>query len=126
MSNVINKIGEETLLDAFISAFEGGSNYWYQIVEHSGEYKLIGDDTTVYDVLKSILDGCTKSWVKIEAPEYPQIEAELVTHSKIIEGLKVMAMETPRHYSDIVTENADAETGDVFLQHVLFGKTIFG
>jgi hypothetical protein len=32
----------------------------------------------------------------------------------------------PRHYADLVEENDDAITGDVFLQLAVFGELIYG
>jgi hypothetical protein len=32
----------------------------------------------------------------------------------------------PRHFADVLNENDDAGTGDVFLQCCLFGEIIFG
>lgn len=37
-----------------------------------------------------------------------------------------MAEKDPRHFGDLVSENDDADTHDVFIQHVLFGEVIYG
>lgn len=126
MNKLINEIGSEDLLNLFIDAFEGGSNYWYQIVEHSREYQLVIDDSTVYDSLKDTLDGNLQSWVKINAPDYPEFEPALITCKSIENGLRSMMQDNPRHFIELIRNNGDAETSDVFLQHVVFGKVIFG
>lgn len=37
-----------------------------------------------------------------------------------------MPVKYPRHWADVLAENDDATTGDVFLQCCLFGECIFG
>lgn len=41
-------------------------------------------------------------------------------------GLTVMAERYPKTFSNIITGNADANTGDMLLQCSLFGKVIYG
>lgn len=41
-------------------------------------------------------------------------------------GIKVMAEKFPRHFSDFLTENDDAITGDVYVQCCCFGDVIYG
>lgn len=44
----------------------------------------------------------------------------------IEKGLQVMADKYPRHFNDIITENDDAETADVFVQCAVLGEVVFG
>lgn len=37
-----------------------------------------------------------------------------------------MAEKSPRHFADLLSEDDDATTHDVFIQHVLFGEVIYG
>ena len=37
-----------------------------------------------------------------------------------------MKKEYPSHYADLVEENDDAETGDIWLQLAVFGEVIYG
>ena len=41
-------------------------------------------------------------------------------------GLKKMRDEYPRHWADLVEENDDAITGDIFLQLTVFNEVIYG
>lgn len=41
-------------------------------------------------------------------------------------GLQVMATECPRHFANLVNEDDDAETADVFVQCCVFGEVIYG
>ena len=78
-------------------------------------------------------DGTFYRW---EIPFLPDAALELevdgetetytLTREKLIAGLQVMASKYPRHFADVLNENDDAGTGDVFLQCCLFGEIIFG
>lgn len=46
--------------------------------------------------------------------------------ASIKKGLQVMADKFPKHFADVTNDNADATTGDVFLQCALFGDVIYG
>ena len=42
------------------------------------------------------------------------------------QGIQIMADKYPEHFANVINENDDAETGDVFLQCCLFGEVVFG
>ena len=41
-------------------------------------------------------------------------------------GLRLMKKEYPNHWADLVEENDDLITGDVWLQRAVFGEVIYG
>lgn len=45
---------------------------------------------------------------------------------EITKGLAAMAQKAPRHFADLIGENDDAITHDVFMQMIVFGETIYG
>ena len=49
-----------------------------------------------------------------------------ITMDNVKKGLEMMRDQYPRHYADLVEENDDAITGDVFLQLAVFGELIYG
>lgn len=49
-----------------------------------------------------------------------------MTLAAIIQGLSKMAVVAPRHFADLVAENDDAITHDVFVQCCVFGEIIYG
>ena len=49
-----------------------------------------------------------------------------ITLDNIRRGLELMRDEYPRHWADLVEENDDLITGDVFLQLAVFGELIYG
>lgn len=111
------------------SAFEGGSNYWYLIDSYHapGIYHFRSSVEQIYPYLDYPLNH--GGFVMIETLEKDEIEGKTtwrLDQTAIEEGLKVMSKDFPKHFADILTENADAETGDVFLQCCLFGELVYG
>lgn len=43
-----------------------------------------------------------------------------------VRGLSLMASKAPRHFADLVAENDDAVTHDVFMQMVVLGDIVYG
>lgn len=41
-------------------------------------------------------------------------------------GMKVFAEKYTNHFADFISENDDADTGDAFLQCVVFGEIVYG
>ena len=60
---------------------------------------------------------------RIEEPEEaPQkLDLDAMRH-----GLHLMSVKYPNHFADVMDENDDADTGDVFLQLSLYGEIVFG
>lgn len=114
-------IPDDMIESLLVSAFEGGSNYWLGKV---GRINVAQDKKK--DLYQTVLqgDGLT---IKERDEEAPVIKDFGILDRKTIEaGLEKMAKDAPGHFGDIKTDNADAETGDVFLQFCLFGKIIYG
>ena len=77
---------------------------------------LKGKGVVVYD-----LYSCESELSENEEPDrYP------ITIDNIRKGLELMRDQYPRHYADLIEENDDAITGDVFLQLAVFGELIYG
>lgn len=41
-------------------------------------------------------------------------------------GLEIMSLKYPHHFEDVINDDADAMTGDVFLQCCAFGEIVYG
>lgn len=113
-------------------AFEGGSNYWAQIIDftyadgiqesdfyNGGKYTL--EDYWHHCQLTPIVPGCA---VRIRDTE--EGKEYVLDRAAIDRGLVIMLKDYPRHFADFLGGNDDAETGDVFLQCCIFGKIIYG
>tara|TARA_R110000824_G_scaffold201667_4_gene385773 strand:- start:1538 stop:1927 length:390 start_codon:yes stop_codon:yes gene_type:complete len=119
--NVPLSFTQERISDLLCSAFEGGSNYWYEIVRYKFAKGKAGSDYK-YKHIEVPFDGGA---IIICDKEDPTTQAKL-DKAAIVKGLELMADKYPDHFKDWVDENADAETGDVFLQLCLFNEIVFG
>lgn len=109
--NIKTEIEQARLTDVVYSMAEG-SGYW---CKYAGD---LGYESTVLELLA----GKT---VKLE--DFEDAEARYtLTLPKLKRGLKVMALDFPKHFLDILTENDDSDTADVLLQCSLFGEVIYG
>lgn len=102
-------ITNQMIADLFVTAYEGGSNHWLDRTmgrQHGHNY---GPNMTAYIVFAD--DDHTPysiSWNTIQT------------------GLKIMQRDYPRHWADLINDNMDADTADVFLQCVCFGEIVYG
>ena len=128
LPNVIVKLTDETRSNLLCSAIEGGSNYWYFLGEDAD--KIIQsvaprDKETPY---------VTRMWAAIKAgKEIPIRDAEdektilgKISLVSICEGEQLMLDKQPRHFADILSENDDATTGDVWFQYAVMKEIVYG
>ena len=108
------------------NAFEGGSNYWYTInrfvVPKAEPWKFPGDK----EVFRHIGYPLTTGGAVIVADKEDEGKEYRLDLKAIQRGWKLLKETQPRHYADVLKENADATTGDVFLQCCLFGEVVYG
>jgi hypothetical protein len=129
------KVSMQTLSSLLCSAFEGGTGYWCQIQG----YKVPGNERDAFFSLHLRPDDIEFKhiWVPLTAKGVMKLGEDAdeegkydtkhdLTRSKVIKGLQVMAKDYNRHFQQVITDNFDAETGDVFVQCCLFGKVIYG
>lgn len=107
---VIISVPEKRIVDMFISACEGGSNYWCSKVTPIGKSK---------DAYKAMLKG-------FKAVDNDSKKTYVVDPVMIDKALTIMAQKHGRHFSDLLAENDDAITADVFFQLCVFGDVIYG
>lgn len=106
---------QQRITDMLICAFEGGSNYWYQIINRSHP------KTNVYEC-----PFLEKGYLLIVDKNEKECDGWLLNRETIQSGLQTMANDYPKHFADFMNENDDADTGDVFLQCCLLGEVRFG
>lgn len=61
-----------------------------------------------------------------EDPEGSMLGSFVMGTAELTEGLRKMANVAPQHFADLLNENDDAVTHDVFVQCVVFGEIIYG
>ena len=108
----------ERINDLITSALEGGSNYWYTIVDHNRT--IVGAEFVCGTPFKS------GGYIDFIAPEYHETKVFRLDIDAIKSGLELFRSESSKSYADWVSENDDANTGDIFLQYCLFSSVIFG
>jgi hypothetical protein len=60
------------------------------------------------------------------APAGDNLKLHVCTQDTFREGLAIMADKYPAHFGDILSENEDAVTADVFLQCVALKEIVYG
>lgn len=118
-ATVIQQIEDERIGDLLTGAFEGGSNYWYQIAGYVNP-KNIKVEFRHSEL--PLIDGCG---VMVGDREDEDVEPVLLNREALVKGLKVMGEKYDWHLKNFLDENDDAETADVFLQCCLFGKITY-
>ena len=116
-------------------AFEGGSNYWINHVEiPQATCDLYKPSNTLFEDLLACQDANAYNWAH-QIPFLEDGEVIIQTYEgakfilnrgRIERGIMLMAMNSPRHFNDLVDEGGDSITADVLLQYSLFGKVIYG
>lgn len=97
-------------------ALEGGVGYWNQITGYEGKCGEFPHLDTPMSSTGALLTRDTEEDVNLPP----------LTRGRLQEGLQIMATKYPRHFENLLEENEDAETGDVFLQCCLLGEVVYG
>lgn len=114
----------QDIADLVTTAFEGGVNYWLpraDLVHRTGQQaeEPWYADPTLYE-------GEFQMRLVEDCGEGDDPEVHFLTQAGIQFGLSVMATKYRKFLADILTENYDAETADVFLQCCLFQEIRYG
>lgn len=127
-------IHNQRIVDVLITAFEGGSNYWYATEGFTKAFCKEGEDKPWYESMVDRLDDETFNLPVYDIESVggfnlPKEEWDLlgvVTTVRISKALKDMANDYPEHYLAILTGNYDSVTGDVLFQLCTMDKIVFG
>lgn len=134
MTITINQtIEREVLEDIFVTALEGGSNYWYFL--SSNATKLIRDAVPKSEdpylstaILKAIERGVE---VPINDAEDDEHDEDGVIGTISLKTMQERLQKLSRSAnSDAlmahIKEEGDADTADIVLQYLAFGEIVFG
>jgi hypothetical protein len=124
------QIPREVLEDVFVTAIEGGSNYWYFLPEHS--IKAIRqaipreqDPCISTAILKAIIDHDVK--VPINDADNEDDVVGVITKDLIQPRLQLLAESDSRWALEAhLREEGDADSADVVFQYLTMGEVIFG
>lgn len=118
ITKVTHTINSQQVYDLLVTGFEGGANYWYDDLEplKKTSTRELHCDRFYEDLLThgfSLVDKNTG-------------EKHEVKTDDLVLALDRMMRLHPNHFYDILNENTDADTGDVFLQLAVFNEVIYG
>ncbi len=103
-------IPNEDIIDVLITALEGGSNYWYYILETSNRSSV----KIVLDVLT------TEEEITVYDVETDD-ELGVLSRDNIKQGIKMFIENGYEFEPDM-----DADDADTFFQYVVMGEIVFG
>ena len=127
---IIQGVKREVLEDIFVTAIEGGSNYWYFLSDSSIKKirKAVSKEEDPYlstAILKAILDHNVK--VAINDAENEDEVIGVITRGTMQARLQLLADSSnkwalERH----IKEEGDAESADIVFQYLTMGEVVYG
>jgi len=110
--------------DLLITALEGGSNYWYLLAEEAcGIFGSYPGPAGSEKVWQAIADGKT---IPVNDAEEEEEVLGSINMESIKAGEEIMLKEYPHILADILKENWDAGTADVWFQLCVMKEVVFG
>ena len=132
---VPQEVDYEKVANCFVGAIEGGYSPWLHSFHPAPDdlsatlrRALQLGDKIWYAEGSYWRDGGTAELI-YDLPDDPEGDGNgkmLVGKCEIVLGLTRMAEKAPKHLADLINENDDAITHDVFVQCVVLGDIIYG
>jgi hypothetical protein len=125
-SRKTKKISKENIIDIFVTALEGGSNYWYYIPTIPNGVRDIMDETgmaTSEAIGQYVLKG---GYVQINDAEDEEEVLGNVDMDGLLDAIQKVKTEFPDVYNNIIDEEYDADDADIFFQIAVMGEIVFG
>ena len=120
------KFGKDDIVNLFVDALEGGSNYWYDIknVPKEVEYNVKYNTESLSEAIgRYILDGGSIQFFDIENDED---ELGIVDMDSILDAIQLMKRDYLDSWNNILNEAYDSDDADIFLQLCVMGDVVFG
>ena len=123
-------ISREILEDVFVTALEGGSNYWYYLPEHSivAIRRAVPKSEDPYlstAILKAILDHDVK--VAINDADDENEVVGVITKGTMQSRLQMLADSELKWALDAhIKGEGDADSADIVFQYIAMGEVIYG
>lgn len=114
----------QRVADMVTNAIESNAcDYWLNVYDVP---RVEGYESPRYADPKFWRDGHSIA-VTYDNPESgPDTLTKPLDIAAIRQGLQLMAIKSPSHFADLVQENDDAITADVFIQYALLGEIVYG
>jgi len=138
------KITREQIIDIFVTALEGGSNYWYYILdipkeikymikqeglafsEACGKYVLDGGELAIYDKEELNNVGIGDEDSDLETYSNKPEPLGYVNMDSLLDAIRVMKQDYEDRYKNIIMDEYDADDADIFFQLATMGEVVFG
>lgn len=123
-------VSREVLEDVFVTALEGGSNYWYFLSKDavSKIRRAVPKEEDPYlstAILKAILDHDVK--VAINDADDEENVVGVITKSTMQGRLQLLAESELKWALDAhIKEQGDADSADIVFQYLAMGEVIYG
>jgi hypothetical protein len=127
---IIQGVKREVLEDVFVTALEGGSNYWYYLPEESVKAirKAVPKSEDPYlstAILKAILDHDVK--IAINDAENEEEVIGVITRGTMQARLQLLSDSKERWALEAhMREEGDAGSADVVFQYLTMGEVVYG
>ncbi len=121
-------ITDSRAADLLCSAFEGGSNYWY-LIDHK-QVPVVAATPWGNEYMPSYISYpfSQSGAIVIVDIEDPDGDKHTLNKAAIERGKTLLSTDDQygHHLENVLQEQDDADTGDIFLQLCLFGEVIYG
>lgn len=124
---------EERRNDMLVGALEGGSNYWYFLdkdaIDILEPYRLVDKAQDAKEPLVDLIMRAVMGGAEIPVRDYEDPKNTLLgtfSLASMRRGEPLMRTNQPKHWADLVGENDDACTADVWFQFCVLGEFIYG
>jgi hypothetical protein len=120
------KITKQDIIDLFVTALEGGSNYWYYIPKIPAGVRQIKTETgmaTSEAIGEYILRGGN---IQINDAEDEEEVLGTVDMTSLLEAIDLLKSDYTHAYENIIDEEYDADDADIFFQIAVMGEVTFG
>jgi len=130
--NIQREVSRDVLENIFVTALEGGSNYWYYINNENGRKvreAVSREEEPSFSMAfaKAILD----KRISIEVHDIEDMENNepvgVINEQTIMDGLQKM-VDAGDGWAlfDEIAEQGDAESSDVCFQYMVLGEVVYG
>lgn len=119
---VMTEVPFQNVADVICNAIEGGSHHWcHDFVRENGP-----DLSNFYAQSEFYENGNYRIRVRFDNPKDEGDKTIWIGPEQVEAGVQLMATKYPRHFSDLMTEDHDATTGDVLLQCIVLKDVVYG
>lgn len=128
--SVIKPFSKQILSDLIVTALEGGSNFWYLIKDEAdAEIRKYKDSNNLHN-------NCFSEWVfvalengaKIQIHDIEDEENLLgtLTIESLHKATRLISEKYPAEYANMLEEDYDADSADIFFQLAVMGEVVYG